>query len=859
MKVLRIMTRLNIGGPSTHAAILNHLDPRRFSVCLAAGHSDADEGDRSGAIGGGRFVRLKFLRRPMRPWRDTSAFFEILSLLWKERPRILHTHMAKAGSLGRLAGLLYNRFGPGRKAGQKAILIHTFHGHVLDGYFPGWISGLFTLAERWLARRTDCLIAVSPAVRDSLLQNGIGIPAQWKVVPLGLDLEPLEALELPAPAATLRCGLVGRLVPIKNPELFLQAIGELAHNGAAGRIQAEVVGDGPLRSEMERKARRLRLEKVLIFSGWTDDLPGCYRRLDAVCITSWNEGTPLSLIEAMAAGRVAVGTDVGGVRDLLGADRMVIPEGGFVEASRGLLVRAGDEKGLAAALETLVKQPELRSRLARAGRAHARAQFSRQRLLDDIGSLYEDLSKKPPAAEARSRRKGRFLIMIDQSTRDAVGQLLTGHYLQQLGHKVAYCNQVTMRAMSQRFRPDVLYTSWCSSEEGSDAVLRSVRPLTRIALVDQEGRRSGEMTFKRALRLHGNGQIRSARLADKIIAWEENQARWISDEGIPAEKVFVAGSARLDPYMAAPQDDREERKHLGITLRADPLTSNPMGVLRSIFGYRSVNPKEGIRPALPASAQYEDWIWEVQAITRVMFQTISEVRKTIQAPIIVRPGPWERYRMYDFLPGQVPNLQVLPFMLQNDYVRQCFATVDCYSTLGIESLLAGTPVISIVNLVPGLEQHAGGAEGTRFNAVYRPFFWQPKSFEELLEMVRKAEKGELPVSPDPEGFKKFMRESYGWPGERPASFKTADLLCSLLDAPRTEPEQTPAEAGSLKQLFYRHVPFSPAVPAAKLLWQYFFGVNADSIRRYHYLRPFYPHHAAVRRIFETLWRRYGQG
>lgn len=465
-----------------------------------------------------------------------------------------------------------------------------------------------------------------------------------------------------------------------------------------------------------------------------------------------------------------------------------------------------------------------------------------------------------PEIPAVSARQGRFLILIDQATRDAVGQTLTGLYLQRRGHRVAYANQMTLKALCERFRPDVLYSSWCSGGE-MDTVLKNARRHSRVVLVDQEGRRAGETSFKRALRLNNGAQIRTAQWADTLIAWERNQARWITEEGIPAERIQVAGSARLDAYLVSDKKKSGRATHLGITFRADPLTSDPMNILRNIYGYRAVRPEEGIRPALPASAQYEDWIWEVMAITRVMFQTIAEIQKTGPVPMLLRPGPWERYRMYDFLPKAMPGVRVAPFMLQQEYLQDCFATIDCYSTLGIESLLAGTPVISIVNLVPGLEQHVGGAEGTRFNAPYRRFFWQPKDFPELVELVLKAQQGGLPLSPDPAGFKQYMRDSYGWPGERPASFQTAELLIRLLDSHRTNDSypEIPPESGyeSFKRFFYRHVPGSVWVPKSKLLWRYFFGVNHDSIRRYHYLKTFYPHHAGVQRAFEALWKQYG--
>ncbi len=399
MRIVRVLTRLNIGGPSIHAALLsNRLDPDRFSTVLVVGTPEQGEGDRTSRVTGGpaRVIQLRQLQRPLRPWRDLPAFAEIARIVWRERPRILHTHMAKAGFLGRMAGLAYNHLGPGRRRGQRAILIHTFHGHVLEGYFPGWLSGAFRAIERWMARRTDCLIAVSPAIRDDLLGMRIGAEKIWRVVPLGLDLSRLEELEPPNGPAPLRCGMVGRLVPIKNPALFLEAVAQLTRRSAPSPVRAVVIGDGPLRGEMERTARTLGLNGNISFTGWKEDLQACYRELDVVVLTSWNEGTPVSLIEAMATARPVVATDVGGVRDLLGppVPHREIPEGRFVVAQRGLLVRPGDAGGLSAALEHLAGDPALRRRIGEQARAHVRVQFSHQRLLREISELYEHLDKQ---------------------------------------------------------------------------------------------------------------------------------------------------------------------------------------------------------------------------------------------------------------------------------------------------------------------------------------------------------------------------------------------------------------------------------------------------------------------------------
>ena len=404
VRIVRIITRLNIGGPSIHAALLsNQMNPERCSTCLVVGQPDETEGDLSRLVQGHvRLLRIPTLVRDIRPWADLRTMGRLLRILWTERPRIIHTHMAKAGALGRVAGLCYNRIGPGRRPGARAILAHTFHGHVLDGYFSPSRSRFFVRIERWLARRTDCLIAVSPRIRDELLAKGIGRAPQWTVVPLGLDLSVLASLPLPDDSPTIRFGMVSRLVPIKNPSLFLEAFARLVQRDPARSVSGLIVGDGPLREPLEQQADDLGLARAVRFTGWQRDLPSVYQDLEIACLTSWNEGTPVSLIEAMAAGRAVVATDVGGVRDLLEASaeeaRAPIAAGSYRIAHRGLLVRAGDPEGFAEALEALTSDAALRRTLGEAARSHAVRVFHQDRLLQDITLLYERL-----LTEAQSR------------------------------------------------------------------------------------------------------------------------------------------------------------------------------------------------------------------------------------------------------------------------------------------------------------------------------------------------------------------------------------------------------------------------------------------------------------------------
>ena len=398
IRVVRIITRLNIGGPARHVTVLaSGLDRRAFQTLIITGRPSPDEGDLTAAVRGvGHVVTIPELGRSLRPWQDLVAWCRLFIMLMRVQPDIVHTHMAKAGALGRSAAWLYNQVVRcsawilGRPASACRI-VHTFHGHVLEGYFSPRLTRLFVIIERWLARNTDRLVAVSPLVRDDLLSFGIGRPAQWQVIPLGFDLSPFERLDPPNGASSVRVGLVGRLVPIKNPCLLLEALVKLAQTGAHAPTHAVIVGDGPLRATMEREVQRLGLDRMVEFMGWKGNIHEVYAGLQAACLTSWNEGTPVALIEAMAAARPVVATAVGGVPDLLIETPGAVPEippGGFYATTRGILVRPGDSEGLAAALRALATDGSLRSRLGEAGRTYVLARFRNERLCGEMMELY---------------------------------------------------------------------------------------------------------------------------------------------------------------------------------------------------------------------------------------------------------------------------------------------------------------------------------------------------------------------------------------------------------------------------------------------------------------------------------------
>jgi glycosyltransferase involved in cell wall biosynthesis len=376
VKVVRVIARLNVGGPAIHVILLSaRLRAAGYETMLVKGTEAPSEGDmldfaRELDV---RPVVIPELGREIRWWDDVLAFWKLLTLIRRERPDIVHTHTAKAGMLGRVAAWLTG----------VPLVVHTFHGHVFHGYFSPARTRIFVAIERWLARRTHRLVAVSERVRDEILARGIGRPDRFQVVPVGLDLKRFAECdprrgetraELGLPADALLVGIVARLVPIKRHELFLAAAAAVALRAPACRFL--VVGDGERRDALERKARELGLGDRVRFLGWRRDLERVYADLDVAVLTSANEGSPVSLIEAMASGVPVVGPRVGGVPD-------VIDDG-----TTGLLVPPADAAPVAEAILRLLGDPELRRKMGAAARERALRLYAAERLIADVAALY---------------------------------------------------------------------------------------------------------------------------------------------------------------------------------------------------------------------------------------------------------------------------------------------------------------------------------------------------------------------------------------------------------------------------------------------------------------------------------------
>jgi glycosyltransferase involved in cell wall biosynthesis len=391
IRVMRVIARLNVGGPALHVSYLTReLDQIGYETTLVAGSIGGSEGSMEYVAEhlGIRPVYVPALQREISPVHDIAAAVHLLRLIRRFRPDVLHTHTAKAGTVGRLAALAAG-------SARPKVVVHTFHGHVLRGYFGKAKTEAFRRLEQGLARSTDALIAVSPEVRDDLVALGVAPPEKIAVIRLGLDLD--QRISSPDGAATalrrdlgvperrMLLGWLGRMTEIKRVDDLLRAFARIR----ALEVDADLllVGDGPLRADLEALARQLGVGDRCHFTGFRDDVGPVYAAADAVVLTSANEGTPVTVIEAQAAGCPVVSTDVGGVRDIV------------TDGVSGFVVPPGDIEAVADRLALLARDVELRQRLGDAGRGVG-ARYSIPRLVSDVDRLYRELLQQ---AEPRTK------------------------------------------------------------------------------------------------------------------------------------------------------------------------------------------------------------------------------------------------------------------------------------------------------------------------------------------------------------------------------------------------------------------------------------------------------------------------
>jgi glycosyltransferase involved in cell wall biosynthesis len=397
VKIAQVISRLCVGGASVEVVLTTEaLMQRGYSTLLLAGNTSADEASLEGFAGnhGVPPIKIEGLSRDISWWKDVGALWNLVRIFRRERPTIIHTHTAKAGVLGRIAACL---------AGVP-IIVHTFHGHVFTGHFSFLKTRAFIALERFLAQWTDCLVAVSESQgRELVDEYQIGPSSKFVTIPVGLELDCLLSLNGYKGAVRLaaRCpvghalvGWVGRMDPVKNPELFVKAAALTLTDFRSARFV--MVGDGELRPHVEFGLKKENIGSAVTLLGWRSDLPEIYADLDLVVLTSRHEGTPLVLVEAMASGKPFVATNVGGIRD------MVVGEGrqrvGFQVFENGILADSAPA-AVAAATRYVLENPEEARAMGRSGRAFASQMFLHHRLANDLEQLYLRLLKQKQVSQ----------------------------------------------------------------------------------------------------------------------------------------------------------------------------------------------------------------------------------------------------------------------------------------------------------------------------------------------------------------------------------------------------------------------------------------------------------------------------
>ena len=406
IKILRIIARLNVGGPARHVIWLTkELQDDEFQTSLIAGTVPPGEEDMS-YFAAENAVTPCYVPEMSRELsaKDIVSIFKIYKHICRASPDIIHTHTAKAGTIGRIAGFVYRWITWGTLIGRPrgVRMVHTFHGHVFHSYYGKTKTRIFLGIERILARAaTDKIIVISQQqLREIHEDFGVGKKEQFRVVPLGIDLEVFGSnefdatnvrAEMGALDGDIVVGFVGRLTEIKNIELLLNvaAMYNDLPDDAKPSLKFVIIGDGHLRSCLELTAEQLGVNGILTFLGNRTDTERLYKGLDIVALTSMNEGTPLSLIEGMASGRAVISTRVGGVIDLLGLMRD--DYGGFQVCERGVGVEPGSVESYFNGLLLLARDEELRKDLARAGRHFVKEKYNKNRLVDEIKELYREI------------------------------------------------------------------------------------------------------------------------------------------------------------------------------------------------------------------------------------------------------------------------------------------------------------------------------------------------------------------------------------------------------------------------------------------------------------------------------------
>lgn len=374
VKVVQIIARMNVGGPAVIVAdLMRSIDSSKVEQVLITGYCHADEADYLETVATDiQATRVPGLGRSVSLVADVRAFFALVGMIKKIAPDVIHTHTAKAGVLGRLAAIL---------AGRKAKRIHTFHGHLLHGYFSGWKVKLVIAIEKFLAKRTDVLVAVGNQVKSDLLTAGIGKADQYRVFYPGLAAtagvsKDAARQQFDMAAGDIYVAYVGRMTAIKRPDRLLDTAAEIKARNLP--VKFIVAGEGDLFEATKKDAAKRNLP--VKFLGWRKDIGALFAASDIAILTSDNEGIPLTLIQAAQASLPIVATGVGSIGDIV------------IHEVSGYLVDS-ESAALADALQKLAIDPVLREIMGEAGRERATRYFSLEKMCADHTELYQHLHR----------------------------------------------------------------------------------------------------------------------------------------------------------------------------------------------------------------------------------------------------------------------------------------------------------------------------------------------------------------------------------------------------------------------------------------------------------------------------------
>jgi glycosyltransferase involved in cell wall biosynthesis len=386
VKILRVINRFNIGGPTYNATFLSRFLDDKYETMLVGGLPDVGESDSLYILEkyGVKPVLIEEMVRQPNLTSDRKAYKRLKELIREFKPDIVHTHASKAGALGRKAAFACN----------VPIVVHTFHGHVFHSYFGKGKTMIFKSIERSLAKRSTAIIAISDKQKDELVhQHKICKADKVTVIPLGFDLIPFnqkrrtqrEAVrtELELKEDELAIGIIGRFAPIKNHDFFFDMIESILPR-ITKKVKIFVVGDGTEREKIEERVKKINSKhnNIIKLTSWVTDIARFNSAMDIICLTSKNEGTPVSLIEAQAGGIPVVTTDVGGVRDII------------VEGDTGYIVPKDDISPFGERLLDLIENEKKREKMSQNGWNHVKEKFHYETLVRNMDKFYQELLRK---------------------------------------------------------------------------------------------------------------------------------------------------------------------------------------------------------------------------------------------------------------------------------------------------------------------------------------------------------------------------------------------------------------------------------------------------------------------------------